>query len=285
MKAPSMVLEDALRAHVFSLAGELGERHPGQHQSLEKARDYVVGRLRAYGWEPELQEYRAGGMNCQNIWCERGEGPAGIIVGAHYDTVPGTPGADDNASGVAALLELARLLRSKALNGRIAFAAFSTEEPPYFATPEMGSSVCAKGLKSKFDGMICLEMLGCYKTQPGSQSYPPLLKYFFRDRADFISLVSDLSSRAFLGRVHAALKPRLDIPLEKASLPSWVRGVDFSDHRSFSARGIPAVMLTDTAFYRNKNYHQPSDRPETLDYRTMASLTESLASALEELLR
>jgi Zn-dependent M28 family amino/carboxypeptidase len=286
----SRILQDALKAHVFELSSRIGERNVFRPEALASARDYLRRVLTGYGLPPRIQTYAIGDAPCENLEALLA-GTGGIemprlVVGAHYDTAPGTPGADDNASGVAALLELARLLKGKALRRPAALAFFSTEEPPFFGTDAMGSRFYAREARrrgDKIEGMICLEMVGCYSTQPGRQSYPPFLKYLFPDRADFLGLVGNLSSRRFLKRVREALEGRLKLPLQHAVLPAWVPGVDLSDHRSFWAEGWPAVMLTDTAFYRNPRYHERSDAWDTLDYASMAAVVEGLAGALEAL--
>ena len=283
----SLVLEDALRAHVLTLAGRLGERHPGRPVALAEARDHVRRVLSGYGYDPVVRPYATARGEFANVEARLPGRERGLlVVGAHYDTAPGTPGADDNASGVAVLLELARLLRAKAPRLSIAFAAFSTEEPPQFGSDEMGSRHYARGLVERGEavaGMLSLEMLGFFARTPGSQAYPPLLKWLYPDRGDFIGLVGNLSSRAFLKRVASALKPRLAVPLQSACLPGWVAGVSLSDHDSFWRLGLPAVMVTDTAFFRNPHYHAPTDLPDTLDYPAMAAVTEGLAGALLEL--
>ena len=283
-------LTDILRTHVQELAGRIGERNGFRPQALGEAAAYIRRTLSAYGYEVASHPYQALGLSFENLETrlQGSGGPAAgtLVVGAHYDTAPGTPGADDNASGIAGLLELARLLRSSRPRLNIAFTAFATEEPPYFGTELMGSLCYAKQLHSRSErviGMVCLEMIGFFSARRGLQRYPAFLKFFFPDRADFIGLVGNLRSRAFLARIKDGLKNHLTIPLQHASLPAFVPGVDFSDHRSFWAQGIPAVMITDTAFYRNANYHRPTDTAETLDYDSMGALVAALAKTLERL--
>jgi len=196
-----------LAGHVAALAVRIGERNPEHPAALAAAAAYVEGEFRKAGYSPLIQEYRLNsGERLQNVAAvlpgEGGSSPI-FVVGAHYDTAPGTPGADDNASGVAALLELAARLKARQGKIEIRFVAFSSEEPPYFGTDEMGSRHYAESLKSegrKVLGMLSLEMLGFYSDAAGSQSYPPPLGLFYPDRGNFIALVSDLGSRKFLRR-------------------------------------------------------------------------------------
>ena len=289
-KRMNTILTDTLRAHVQELAGRIGERNGSRPEALAEAGAYIRHTLSAYGYEVASHPYQALALPFENLEARLAGsgGPAAgtLVVGAHYDTAAGTPGADDNASGTAGLLEVARLLRGSCPRRNIAFVAFATEEPPYFGTELMGSLCYAKQLHSRSEpviGMVCLEMIGFFSALRGVQRYPLFLKLFFPDRADFIGLVGNLRSRAFLARIKDGLKRHLTIPLVHASLPAFVPGVDFSDHRSFWAQGIPAVMITDTAFCRNANYHQPTDTAETLDYDSMGGIVAALAKTLEGL--
>lgn len=291
-KAPMPDLQEKLRAHVFELAERIGERNAFKYKPLRDARDYVLGVFGGYGFAASTQPYTIWENTFENVVAvlpgSGGAAAGTLVVGAHYDTAPGTPGADDNASGVAGLLELARLMRAAAPRKTIVFAAFASEEPPFFGTDLMGSRVFAAAARAKgepIEAMISLEMIGYYDKRPGSQRYPPLVRFFFPDTGDFISLVGNFGSRSFLTRLRDALKRRMRLPLEYASLPAWVPGVDWSDHASFWQEGYPAVMLTDTSFYRNRHYHEGTDRYDTLDYASMAAFVEGLAAALEELAR
>jgi Zn-dependent M28 family amino/carboxypeptidase len=202
------------------------------------------------------------------------------VVGAHYDTVPGSPGADDNASGVAVLIELARLR----LPAR--FVAFANEEMPYFESGEMGShayAARARAAGEKISAMLSLEMLGCYRDEPGSQHYPPPLGWFYPDRGDFIGFVGDLGTRALVRRAIGAFRRHARFPAQGVAAPSVIPGVTWSDHGSFRRQGYPAIMVTDTAFNRYPHYHLPSDTPEKLDYLRMARVTLGLAAVIEEL--
>ncbi len=209
------------------------------------------------------------------------------MIGAHYDTVAGTPGADDNASGVAALLELARLHKEESLDKTLQFVAFALEEPPFFRSKFMGSYVYAKNLSKEgkiIDGMICLESIGYFTDKPDSQLFPlPFFRFMYPTTGNFIAFVSNFHSKSFLNRAKTAFKNGTDLPVESISAFSLIPGIDFSDHRSFWKFGYNAFMVTDTAFYRNTQYHGAGDIPETLDYERMAKVVLGLKSAIEEL--
>ena len=241
---------------------------------LETPARYIESQLPA----PASQWFESGGRKVRNI--ESGAGA--IVVGAHYDTVPGSPGADDNASGVAVLIELSRLLQGR----KIRFVAFANEEAPYFLGSEMGSFVAARALRERGEtvqAMISLEMLGYYRDAPGSQRYPFPLRFFYPDRGDFIAFVGDLGARRLVRRCISLFRKSTSFPSEGLAAPASIPGVSWSDHWSFRRHGFPAIMVTDTAFYRYPHYHLPSDTPEKLDYERMARVTLGLAGALHEL--
>jgi Zn-dependent M28 family amino/carboxypeptidase len=259
-------LASRLRLHVQALA------RAERNQDLETPARYIE---QALGEGARSQEFISGGRKVRNI--ELGSG--GIVVGAHYDTVPGSPGADDNASGVSVLLELARMLPR---NG-IRFVAFANEEAPYFLGPEMGSYVYARDRGAGVKAMFSLEMLGYYRDAPGSQTYPAPLGLFYPDRGDFIAFVGDLGALGLVRRSIKLFRRNARFPSEGLAAPSMIPGVSWSDHWSFRKHGYPAVMVTDTAFYRYPHYHLPSDTPEKLDYERMARVTVGLAAMLKDL--
>jgi len=259
-----------LRLHVAALAAN--ERN----SDLETPARYIEAALAAQGYTPESQYFESGGRRVRNI--EAGSGQ--IVVGAHYDTVPGSPGADDNASGVAVLIELA------AMKLPVRFVAFANEEMPYFQGPEMGSWTWARRARERGDtirAMFSLEMLGYYRDTPGSQRYPPPLGLFYPDRADFIAFVGDLGARSLVRKAIGIFREKAAFPSEGIAAPTFVPGVTWSDHWSFRSHGFPAIMITDTAFNRYPHYHLPSDTPEKLDYERMARVTLGLAAMLKEL--
>lgn len=283
-------MQDNLKKTVTALSKDIGSRSYLQRESLTKVVHYIAGELTQYGYDVSFQSYRAQGNIYKNLIAEvkGSESPERVIlVGAHYDTVTGTPGADDNASGIAGLLELARLLRKNSFQKTVQFVAFALEEPPFFKTEFMGSYVYAKSLNEKnaaIEGVLCLEMIGYFTEEPGSQHFPlPFLRLLYPDKGNFIALVSNLKSKRFLLRVKDAFKKATDLPLETLSTFSIIPGIDFSDHWSFWEFGYPALMVTDTGFYRNPNYHSSGDTPETLNYGCMAQVVSGLKSVIEGL--
>ena len=284
-----MIQQARLEHHVWTLAGEIGERNVFHPDALAAARDYIVREWRAQGFDPQSQRYVTQGVESSNLEVIL-EGAAGgsqsIVVGAHYDSVFGSPGADDNASAVAALLELTRVVAHTPRTRTVRLVAFVNEEPPFFNWGEMGSQVYARAARRRGDDirvMLSLEMLGYYRDQPRSQRYPPLLRWFYPDRGNFIGFVSNLRSRAALLRVHRAFRNHCAFPSERAAVPSWIPGVGWSDHLSFWREGYRALMVTDTAFYRYPYYHTADDTPEKVDYARLNEVANGLASALVEL--
>ena len=283
------ILADRLRHHVRKLAGEIGERNVWRPEALRAAADFIRGEFVGLGFEVALQSYRAYEVDCENLEVAipgRSESGGIIVVGAHYDTVAGSPGADDNASGVAGLIEIARLLRAQAMSRTVKLVAFVNEEAPFFYFGEMGSKVYARAARRRGDdirAMLSLEMLGCYSDAPGSQAYPPLLRWFYPDRGNFIAFVSNLGSRGLLGEVVRQFKAHSDFPAEQLTAPTLVPGVAWSDQLSFWRAGYRAIMVTDTAFYRYAHYHRASDTPEKIRYPEMARVVEGLARAIASL--
>ena len=209
-----------------------------------------------------------------------------VLIGAHYDTVQGSPGANDNASGIAALLEISRAFIRLKPELSVRLVAFVNEEPPFFYWGQMGSMIYAKAARVRGDDirlMVSLEMLGCYSDMPGSQRYPPLLRFFYPDRGNFIAFVSNLRSRKALRELVAAFRAHSDFPAESLAAFEFVPGVGWSDHLSFWRQGYPAAMATDTAFYRYAYYHSVGDTPEKLDYAAMARVVDGLSQAFASL--
>jgi len=279
-------LGQALREHVEQLAGTIGERHVGRPAALHAAERFIREAWTRLGYAVVRQAYDAHGVESANlaITIPGGEEPTAIVLaGAHYDTVPGSPGADDNASGIAALIELARTLRDERPAQTIRLVAFVNEEPPFFYFGEMGSRVYARAARARGDNiriMLSLEMLGCYSETRGSQQYPPLLRHFYPDRGNFVAFVSNLRSRGALRAAVRAFKAGTDFPVEHLASPAIVPGVSWSDQLSFWREGYRAIMVTDTAFYRNPHYHCPTDTPEKLDYGQMAEVVAGLGQML-----
>lgn len=277
------IIRSNLYDTVKYLSNNIGQRSVFDLARLNQAASYIEERLSSIGYLVERQAFEFNGNQYFNIIVEiKGKDPnkRPLIIGAHYDTVVGTPGADDNASGVAVLLELARLCHLSEPERDIIFVAFSLEEPPVFMTSRMGSFIFAEKLKHRginIEGMISLEMLGYYSDQKGSQIYPlSVFRFFYPDKGNFIAFVGNVASRSFTkGFVHT-FRSVSTFPVETLNAPSLILGVDFSDHRSFWKFGYPAFMITDTAFYRNPNYHGPGDELSTIDYERMEELTIGL---------
>ena len=194
--------------------------------------------------------------------------------------------SDDNASGSAALLELARRFKGRKGGAELRFVAYGSEEPPFFGTKQMGSVFHARALKLEgraVVGMVSLEMLGYYDDAEGTQTYPPLLSLFFPGQANFIGAVSDLSSRRFLKRFAKAFVPTLGLPVVAASLPGWITEIGLSDHKSYWDEGYPGIILTDTSFLRYSHYHMTTDTPEKLDYARLAAVVDGMEAAITAL--
>jgi Zn-dependent M28 family amino/carboxypeptidase len=282
-------IERRLRRHVDVLAGEIGERNVGRPAALQAAAGYIEAELSALGYAVASQPYETHGVSCRNLEVAvPGSESAGEIVlaGAHYDTVPGSPGADDNASGVAGLIEIASMLRALRPVRTVKLVAFVNEEPPFFFFGEMGSKVYARAARRRGDDiriMLSLEMLGCYSDAPGSQAYPALLKWFYPDRGNFIAFVSNLRSRRALAAAVRAFQASCDFPAQRLASPAFVPGVAWSDQISFWRAGYPGVMVTDTALFRYPHYHRASDTPDKLRFPEMARVVEGLAKAIASL--
>ena len=281
-------LESRLYQHIWFLSEEIGERHFENPGSLDKAADYIMYELFAAGLRPVRQSYDddtyhnviaeiSGSKNPEEI----------IIVGAHYDTVWLSPGANDNASGVAAMLEISRNLAGLNPERTIRFVAFTNEEQPFAGSEEMGSMIYARHMREQGEniiGMYSLEMLGYYSDDPGSQSYPPPLSWFYPDWANFIAFVSNIQSGRFLWQSLKAFRHHSDFPVQGLIMPEkLVPDIRRSDHASFWDNDYPAVMVTDTAEFRNIHYHTVGDTIRTLNMKKMAEVTAGFTLMLASL--
>ncbi len=285
----AMDLPSYLRLVVTRLAREIGVRTFRDLDRMERTAQYLEDEFRAAGCTVSRHPFSYDGATLHNIIAEiPGSDPGKILViGAHYDTVRTTPGADDNASGIAGLLGLARLLKDERPACTVRLVAFAFEEPPAFRTKQMGSYHYARSLKDRRErvlGMICLEMIGFFSDRPGSQHYPlPFMKLRFPSTGNYIAMVGSRQAKQFTEEIAARFRSATDLPLVTLNAPAFVVGIDLSDHWAFNKLGYPAFMVTDTAFYRNANYHSPADLPETLDYLRMAKVIEGLAAAVRSL--
>lgn len=286
MSAASHPLALLLERHVQTLAGTIGERNVFRYPALQAAADYITREWQSQDHIVVPQRYTTLGHECANleISIPGTSRPDDIyLVGAHYDTERGSPGADDNASGIAALLEIGRALRDARPAATVRCVAFVNEEAPFFFLSEMGSMVYAKAARARGDRirlMLSLEMLGYYRDEPGTQTYPPLLRHLHPDRGNFLAFVANLGSRRSLHGLVEGFRAGSDLPVESRALPWWVPGVALSDQSSFWRQGYRGVMVTDTAYLRNPNYHTARDTPDTLDYARLAEATKGIAAAL-----
>ena len=277
--------------HVRALAGEIGERNVFKPHALRRAEDFISGVWRAQGYEINRHEYELQHERWANVEVTRrgSRWPEEVIlVGAHYDSVMGSPGANDNGTGVAAMLEISRRMASAQPARSVRFVAFVNEEPPFFRTPQMGSRVYAKRIRERgedIQAMLSLETIGYYSEAKGSQRYPPLFGLFYPDRGDFIAFVGNWGSRALVHRAATAFRSHSDFPLESVTTFALVPGVDWSDHGSFWKYGYRALMVTDTALYRYPHYHTDSDTPDKVNYDALARVTDGLIAVVMDLAR
>ncbi len=289
-----MILRESIKRleeSVRYLSVEIGPRSYQDHEKLDRVAEYISGHFKEYGYYISEQPFSYRGKTYRNIIASSHGSNSDkeiIVVGAHYDTVVGSPGADDNASAVAGLLELARLMSITRAVPDVHFAAFALEEPPVFRTENMGSYHYARALKKsgrKVLGMICLEMIGYFVDRPHSQEFPlPFLDRRFPTEGNFIAAVGNRRSKKLTKTIRDGFKQGTDLPVFSLNALPLVIGIDFSDHWSFYKFGYSAVMITDTAFYRNPHYHMESDTYETLDYERMAKVVHGVRAAVERLI-
>ncbi len=281
-----------LKAHVKYLSTDVHPRSSSNFSNLEKAGQYVFEELKATGAPVEVQEVKVKEKIYKNFIARFGPstGPL-LVIGAHYDADGhslrnwkpkgmSTPGADDNASGVAGLLELARLLSKKPQSRSIELVAYTLEEDPHFGTQEMGSFRHARSLKEsgrEVQLMLSIEMIGYFADKANSQDYPaPGMSTLYGDRGNFIALVGNLSNFGVIRRAKAFMLGVSDLPVISCNAPSNLQGIDSSDHMNYWNEGYPALMVTDTAYYRNPHYHRPTDTFDKLDYRRMAQVVQGV---------
>lgn len=274
---------------VKTLSVDIGERNIGKIKNLNKASNYIKGKLKNQGYNIESNSYTYKNHTVENIYTIK---PAAnktdkvIVVGAHYDSLFGTVGANDNASGIAVLLELAKILKNKKLGANIHFVAFANEEPPYFKTENMGSVIYAKKLRKQKENVIAmysLETMGAYYDNKGSQQYPFPLGQYYPDVGNFIAFVSDDKSRTLLKDSIKLFRDNAEIPSEGLSAPEDLEGVSWSDHWAFWQAGYPALMITDTAPFRYEHYHQLTDTYEKIDYLRMSRVTHGISQMLQKI--
>jgi Zn-dependent M28 family amino/carboxypeptidase len=278
-----------LRAHVEMLAGTIGERNLWRCEALDRAARYVVAQFSNGGYAPQLQTFDVAKIPVSNVEATlTGAARAAeiVVVGAHYDTVAGCPGANDNGTGVAAVLELAQRFAGRPQPRTIRFVAFVNEEPPFFRTAHMGSVVYANAAKDRGDritAMLALETMGYYSGEKGSQQYPPEIASHYPDVGDFIGFVANSASEWLLLQSRQAFEQRTRFPLQALAAPDDVAGVGWSDHWAFWQAGYPAMMVTDTAPFRYPWYHTAEDTPDKIDYEKLAHVVDGLEAVIEAL--
>lgn len=277
-----------VKEHLKNITKTAGYRNHQNIAQLNAIATYIQKDFLKYTNDVSFQEYKVDGKTYKNVICSFGtENKQRIIVGAHYDVCGDQEGADDNASGVVGLLELARQLKGKKLNKRIDLVAYTLEEPTYFRTQYMGSYIHAKSLKdNKIDvfGMLSIEMIGYFNDEKNSQEYPlGILSWFYGNKGDYITLVNKFDKGTFAKQFGKNFKKSEMIKTKEFTGPKKLTGIDFSDHLNYWNFGYSALMITDTSFYRNKNYHRKTDKMETLDIRRMAKVIDGIYVALLKL--
>jgi nucleotide-binding universal stress UspA family protein len=290
LTAEEAALAAALKRHIETIAAR--EHNLVHYDELEKVARYIETTLESYGYAVGRQSFAVHGRPVRNIdatiepAAERSD-PDVVVVGAHYDSVAGSPGANDNATGVAAVLELARLLADR--NGRsgrrIRLVLFVNEEPPYFRTEAMGSLQYARALaarKERVVAMYSLETLGFYSSEPGSQRYPAPFGMMFPDRADFVAFVGLMNSRPLLQQTMRSFRDHTAFPTIGGVAPGFVPGIDWSDHWAFARHGFQAVMITDTALFRYPHYHRPTDTPDKVDVEKLARVVKGIERVIRD---
>jgi hypothetical protein len=292
LTADQAQLSDLLQSHVKVLAGDIGERNVlHRPKELNQAADYVERIWTQAGYKPARQTYRTGTVDCYNLDCEiqGGKRPEEIvIIGAHYDSVVGCPGANDNGSGAAGLLALATQLAEHKPERTLRFVAFTNEEPPFFQTRKMGSWVYAKRCRERKENivaMLSLETIGYFSDKAKSQQYPAPFNRFYPSTGNFIGFVGNMKSAPLVRQVVGSFRQHAQFPSEGGAIPSFIKGVGWSDHWSFWQEGYPALMATDTAPFRYPHYHRRTDTPKQLDYDRMARVVAGLEEVVKELTR
>lgn len=280
-----------LKRHIAVIAA--AEHNIDHYDELEKAARYIESVLEGYGYPVTRQVFTSRGKPVRNIdvVLEAPKiNPDVIVVGAHYDSAQGTPGANDNATGTAAVLELARLLGDLKDNAakRIRLVLFVNEERPYYGTPEMGSLNFARLLAERGEQVIAmysLETIGYFSDAPGSQKYPKPFGAVFADKGDFISFVGMLNSRPLVQDTMRSFRSHTAFPTIGGVSPGFIPGIAWSDHWSFAQYGFQAVMVTDTAPFRYPHYHRPTDTPDKIDTEKLARVVKGMERVIRDLVR
>lgn len=282
-------LREELRAYVEKLGGEIGERNVFRPKELAAAADYIEATFAEAGLDVTRQTYEAAGEIVHNLIVEIPGGSRAsevVVVGAHYDSVSGGPGADDNATGTAAVLALAKRFAGEKPARTLRFVAFVNEEPPFFYTENQGSLVYARSCRDRGDDvvlMLSVESIGYYSTEPDSQKYPFPVGMCYPSQADFIGFVGRTTEGRYVRDCLATFRRHAQFPAEGAALPGWLEGIGWSDHWSFWECRYPAIMITDTTLFRTPHYHQASETPDVIDYDRMARVVDGLENLIQRL--
>jgi len=287
-KSAVSVDPEALKKHVRVISEDFFPRDCLNVRNLDRCSDYIRAEFEKTGARIRVQEYSENGRSYRNVIARFGRSDENLlIVGAHYDACGPMPGADDNASGVAGLIELVGLLGRAPLDRNVELVAYSTEEPPYFRSPSMGSAVHAKELRESrinVRGVVILEMIGCFSDDWMSQDFPfPLLRLFYPSRGNYIAVVGRLDQWPFMRQLKKNMQGATDLPVYSINAPASLPGVDFSDHLNYWETGCNAVMVTDTSFYRNHDYHDEGDVWGRLDYNRMAEVVVAVYEGIKKL--
>jgi len=284
-------LEAPLMEHITVLADDIGPRDIFVPDKLNAAAEYIRTFWEKVGYEVTAQAFTVQNVRCRNLAVEipgRSKTDEIVIVGAHYDTVSWAPGANDNGSAVAALLELSRLFSTGSPDRTLRFVAFTNEEPPFFKTGSMGSLVYAKECQKRKEniiGMVCLETIGYYRDEPKTQKYPFPFRFFYPDKGNFVAVVGNLRSKPLVKLFTRHFMEESDFPIECVATFGFLTGIDWSDHWSFWHCGYPAVMITDTALFRYPYYHSSEDTPDKIDYHSLARVTHGVYKATEKMVK
>lgn len=289
LSADQTRLRDELKADLEKLAGEIGERNLSKPNAYQDAIEFLHGEFQKAGYKPQHQSFRVKGQACFNLIAEvAGTQRAKeiVVIGAHYDSVIGTAGANDNGSGAVAVLALARHFARAKPQRTLRFVLFANEEPPYFQTRDMGSLVYARRCKAQKDkvvGMLSLETIGYYTDEKNSQNYPPPFNLLYPSTGNFVAFVGNLKSGDLVSRCCGSFRKHAKFPSEGGAVPAQIQGIGWSDHWSFWQAGYPALMVTDTAPFRYPHYHLASDTPDKVNYDCMARVVSGLQGVIKDL--
>jgi hypothetical protein len=289
LQEEEIVLRDSLQQDVQQIAVEVGARNASHYQKLNDTRTFLETALTQAGYSVKEQEYKIDNRSYYNLEAERlgTEKPDEVIViGAHYDSAFISPGANDNATGAAATLELARLFADNSMKRTIRFVEFTNEEPPFFWTEKMGSLVYAQQInprQEKIIAMLSLETMGYFSEAAESQQYPFPINFFYPNRGNFIGFIGNLNSGNLVRQAIASFRQHAQFPAEGAALPGWIPGVGWSDHWSFWQQGYPGIMITDTAPYRYPHYHTENDTVDKINFDYLARIVSGLAAVISDL--